>query len=263
MGCIVHPDPSDPKIKDAYEKGECPSFYSCGRFPVWTEENIKIHIESLRNMGAENIYFKMAGFDEVDLGRVLRIACENEVDMVTFDGAGGGSGYSPSKMMNEWSYPTVVLEKKVVEICKRLEKEGLLLPGITITGGFASEDQVFKALALGEGYITSVGLCRAAMAAAMTGQKIGEQIKAGKVPEVFQAFGETVEEIYSDLPDLCAVYGEKAKEFPTGAIGVFSYLNKIGFGIQHFAALNRKFDLSLLNCDDLIALTMEGEKLLQ
>lgn len=263
MGCIVHPDPSDAKVIEAYENGVCPSFYSCGRFPTWTEENIKLHIENLRNMGAENIYFKMAGFDEVDLERVLRMACENEIDMVTFDGAGGGSGYSPSKMMNEWSYPTVVLETKVVKICKKLSKEGLILPAITITGGFASEDQVFKALALGEGYITSVGLCRAAMAAAMTGKKIGDDIKAGKVPQQFQAFGETVEEIYSDLPDLCAIYGKDAKNFSTGAIGVFSYLNKIGFGIQHFAALNRKFDISLLNCDDLIPLTLESENLLK
>lgn len=263
QGCIVHPDPSDPSVKEAYEKGECPIFYSCGRFPVWTEENIKLHINHLRDLGAENIYFKMAGFDEADLERVLRMACENEVDMVTFDGAGGGSGYSPSKMMNEWSYPTIVLEKKVVDICKKLEKEGVQLPAITITGGFASEDQVFKALALGEGYITSVGLCRAAMAAAMTGKRIGEQIKLGNIPELFESFGSTVDEIYGDLPDLCSIYGKAAKDFSTGAIGVFSYLNKIGFGLQHFAALNRKFDISLLSCEDLIPLTMEGEKLLQ
>lgn len=260
-GCLVHPDPLDPKIKEAYEKGVCPSFYSCGRFPAWTEENIKLHIENLRALGAENIYFKMAGYDQADLERVLRMACANEVDMVTFDGAGGGSGYSPSKMMNEWSYPTIVLEKNVVEICKRLKKEGLQLPAITITGGFASEDQVFKALALGEGFITSVGLCRSAMAAAMTGRKIGEEIKAGKIPEVFKTFGKTVEEIYSDLPDLCAIYGKEAGTFSTGAIGVFSYLNKIAFGVQHFAALNRKFEVSRLNCHDLIPLTREGEKL--
>ncbi|NCC15334.1 MAG: FMN-binding glutamate synthase family protein [Clostridia bacterium] len=262
MGCLVHPDPSDPKIKEAYENGACPSFYSCGRFPVWTEENIKIHIEDLREMGAENIYFKMAGYDEADLERVLRMACANEIDMVTFDGAGGGSGYSPSKMMNEWSYPTIMLEQKVVQICKQIKKEGLLLPAITITGGFASEDQVFKALALGEGYITSVGLCRAAMAAAMTGQKIGAQIKEGKIPPIFQAFGKTVEEIYSDLPDLCAIYGKQALDFSTGAIGVFSYLHKIGFGVQHFGALNRKFDVSLFHTEDLIPLTLEAEKLM-
>ncbi|HBF66046.1 MAG TPA: hypothetical protein DDW34_10225 [Clostridium sp.] len=65
------------------------------------------------------------------------------------------------------------------------------------------------------------------------------------------------------MPDLRAIYGKEAETFSTGAIGVFSYLNKIGFGIQHFAALNRKFDVSLLNCGDLIPLTGDSEKLLQ
>lgn len=48
-----------------------------------------------------------------------------------------------------------------------------------------------------------------------------------------------------------------------GAVGVFSYLNKIVFGIQHFAALNRKFDIAYLNRDDLIPLTREAKDLMR
>ncbi len=59
-----------------------------------------------------------------------------------------------------------------------------------------------------------------------------------------------------------AIYGIKANEFPTGAIGVFSYLNKIAFGLRHFAALNRKFNLSLLDKGDLIPLTAEAKVLM-
>jgi hypothetical protein len=36
---------------------------------------------------------------------------------------------------------------------------------------------------------------------------------------------------------------------------VFSYLRKVNFGLQHFAALNRKFDLKLVDKTDLIPLT--------
>ena len=60
-------------------------------------------------------------------------------------------------MMNEWCYPTVQMEMEVHSICCRLEKEGLDLPDIAITGGIASEDQVFKALAFGAPYVTVVG----------------------------------------------------------------------------------------------------------
>ncbi len=261
-GDLVHPDPCDPAVQKAYSDGVCPNFYTYGRLPLWNEETLLNHIERLRDFGAKNIYFKMAGFDRVDIERVLRIACNAKIDMVTFDGAGGGSGYSPSKMMNEWSLPTVCLEDAVVRICDNLKKEGSALPAVIMTGGFASEDQVFKGLAYGDGYITGIGLCRATMAAAMSGKKIGEQIKSGKVPKRFQTYGSSIEEIFFDLPDLRALYGTKANDFPTGAIGVFSYLNKIAFGLKHFGALNRKFDANLFQKNDLIPLTGEARALM-
>lgn len=262
LGDIVHPNPQDPAVQKAYNDGVCPNFHTYGRLPFWTEESITNHIQNLRELGAKNIYFKMAGYDVVDIERVLRIASSVQVDMVTFDGAGGGSGYSPSKMMNEWSLPTVCLEDAVVRICSRLKDEGATLPAIVMTGGFASEDQVFKGLAYGDGNVLGIGLCRAAMAAAMTGKKTGEQIKAGNIPAMYKAYGETIEDIFADLPDLRSLYGKRANNFPTGAIGVFSYLNKIGFGLRHFAALNRKFDLSLVSKADLIPLTAEARSLL-
>ena len=261
-GNIVSPDPSDPVVQKAYQEGVCPNFNVYARFPMWTEETLIAHIDKLRNWGAKNIYFKMAGFDRADIEQVIRIACEAKVDMITFDGAGGGSGYSPSKMMNEWSLPTICLEDAVVRICHKLKAEGLMPPAMVMAGGFASEDQAFKALAYGEGFFKAVGLCRASMAAAMTAKKIGQQIKDGKTPERFAAYGSTIEDIFCDLPDLRAIYGAAANQFSPGAIGVFSFLNKINFGIKHFAALNRKFEASQLNKTDLIPLTSEARALM-
>ncbi len=262
QGNLVHPDPSDPLVQKAYEDGICPNFYTYGRLPLWTETSLMDHIAMLRDSGADNIYFKMAGYDKADIEEVIRIACKAKVDMITFDGAGGGSGYSPSKMMNEWSLPTICLEDAVVRICKKLHSEGCRLPAMVMTGGFASEDQVFKGLAYGEGHVLGIGLCRASMAAAMTGKTIGEQIKKGQVPERFKSYGATIEDIFCDLPDLRAIYGTQANSFSTGAIGVFSYLNKIAFGLRHFAALNRKFNLDLLDKSDIIPLTSEARALM-
>ena len=83
----------------------------------------------------KNVYFKMAGFDRRDIEEVLRLAAVLNVDLVTLDGAGGGSGYSPSKMMNEWGLPAVCIESALPEICGRLERAGLAVPDIAITGG--------------------------------------------------------------------------------------------------------------------------------
>ena len=262
-GALVHPDPSDPAIQKAWADGVCPNFYSYGRLPMWDENYFIPRIRQLRAMGLKNVYFKMAGYDRADLEHVLRIASLAGVDMVTFDGAGGGSGCSPCKMMNEWSLPTVCLEAAIVDICKKLEQEKLPLPAITLTGGFATEDQVFKALAFGAPYITAIGLCRAAMAAAMSAKKVGELINAGTVPAHLQKYGTTVQEIFADLPDLRALYGKEADGFAPGAIGVFSYLNRIAMGLRHFGALNRKFDVSLWNRTDLIPLTRDARDLMR
>lgn len=262
-GWVVYPDPSDQEIQAAYANGACANFFSYDRLPMWDETNLPARIEALRAMGMKNVYFKMAGYDPVDMEHVLRLAAICEVDMVTFDGAGGGSGYSPCKMMNEWGYPAVLIEAALVPICQRLEAEGLTLPDIAVTGGFATEDQVYKALALGAPYVKVVGLCRASMAAAMNGKKIGEMLASGNIPPSVARYGSTKEEVFSDIPALRALYGDRVNGFSTGAIGTFSYLKRIGFGLQHFAALNRKFDLKYVNQRDLIPLTLAARDILQ
>jgi len=263
QGNMVFPNPGDADIARLEEGGCAPNFYSYDRLPLWTDDYLLSRISRLRELGLKNIYFKMAGFDPQDLERVLEIASKAEVDMVTFDGAGGGSGYSPNRMMNEWGLPTVFLEDRVCRLVKKMEQEGKRLPAITITGGFSSEDQVFKALAYGDGKLTAIGICRAAMTAAMMGKKIGMLVKDCATPKHFASYGSNIEELFGDLPDLRAIYGKEANQFSTGAIGVFSYLNKIAFGLKHFAALNRKFDVSLLNKSDLIPLTKTAKALIE
>lgn len=261
-GMIVFPDPMEPEVVKRSEEGIDPNFYSYGRLPLWDEEYLVGRIEDLRKIGLKNTYFKMAGYDRADIERVIRLGSEAQVDMITFDGAGGGSGYSPCKMMNEWGLPAILVEETVCEIVEMLKAEDRYIPAITITGGFSSEDQVFKALAFGNQNVTAIGLCRAAMAAAMAGKNIGEKIAEGNIPKNLEKYGSTVNEIYSDLADLRYLYGKEANEFSLGAVGVFSYLNKIAFGIKHFAALNRKFDISYLDRSDLIPLTGEAKDLL-
>lgn len=262
VGFLVFPDPNDPKIIKAAEEGTCPNFYLYERLPLWDEDYLIPRIEQLRELGLKNVYLKMAGYDLKDLKRVLFLGSKAQVDMITFDGAGGGSGYSPNKMMNEWSLPTVVLEEAVCGFASEIKREGEWVPAITMTGGFSTEDQVFKSLAYGEGAVTAIGLCRAAMTAAMTGKRIGDLIKQGNIPKNMRKYGSTVEELYGDLPDLRAIYAKEANDFSLGAVGVFSFLNKIAFGLKHFAALNRKFDISYLDKSDLIPLTSAAKDLI-
>jgi len=262
-GAVIYPDPTDPKIQEAWERGACPNFFYYSRLPMWDEAYLTERMAGLRKMGMKNLYFKMAGYDPADMERVLRIASVTKADLVTFDGAGGGSGYSPCKMMNEWGYPAILIEAALVPICKRMEAEGMKVPAIAVTGGFSTEDQVYKALALGAPYIKAVGLCRSSMAAAMAGKKIGRLLEEGKVPAHVKPYGTTKEEVFADLPELRWLYGSEADNFSAGAVGVYSYLKRIAFGLQHFAALNRKFDIKHIDSSDLIPLTPSARDILK
>lgn len=253
-GYLVYPDPSDSKTAENFKNGKGPIFEKIGKLPMWNEEILKNRIAHLRELGAERICFKTGPFDPKDTIRILKIASENKVDLVTFDGAGGGTGNSPVKMMNEWGMPTVNLESMLYDILKRMDEKGYILPQVAIAGGFALEDQIFKGLALGAPYINFVAVGRAAMAAAMVGKQIGELIEAGNIPKEYQNFGSTKEEIFADIREL-KLYYDNAEDLPTGAVGVYSFINRVAAGVKQLMALNRKFDIKYIDRSDIFPLT--------
>ena len=97
-----------------------------GRLPMWNADKLIQRVAELRSMGAERICFKTGPFDPKDMIEILKIASEAGVDLLTFDGAGGGSGKSPVKMMNEWGSPTVYMESMLYDIMTEFRKKELL-----------------------------------------------------------------------------------------------------------------------------------------
>lgn len=261
MGYEVYPDPSEPTIQEAFKKHTGPPFYKVGRLPEWEEETFKKRVEALRSKGAKYISIKTGPFRPADLAKTLTIASKSGVDMVTVDGSGGGTGNSPIHMMNEWGYPTVYLETVLYRICRKMQERKLQLPTIVMTGGFAFEDHIFKGLALGAPHIKLIGIGRAAMAAAMVGETLGKMIKKGSVPADLSKFGRSIPEIFCGLPELRARFGHEVENIPTGAIGVFNYVERINTGLQQLMALCRKYQLDCITRDDIIPLTKESAKI--
>lgn len=254
MGYLVYPDPSDTVVAENYKSGKGQIFEKIGKLPMWNEEILINRVKELRQLGAEHICFKTGPFDPKDLIRIIKIASEAKIDLITFDGAGGGTGNSPVKMMNEWGIPTVYLESMLHDILKRMKCKNYFLPQIAIAGGFATEDQIYKGLALGAPYINFVATGRAAMAAAMAGKQIGDMIEAGNIPKEYQRFGKTKEEIFSEIREL-KLYYDNPEEISAGAIGVYSYINRISAGVKQLMALNRKFELKYIDRSDIVPLT--------
>jgi len=261
MGYLIFPDPTDATAKANYEKGIGLTFEKVGKLPIWNEKHLLNRVYALKQLGAKRICFKTGPFDTKDLMQLLIIASKAGVDLVTFDGAGGGTGNSPAKMMNEWGIPTIQLEVLVCDMVKKLISLGYDVPQVAITGGITMEDHVFKALALGAPYITLVGIGRAAMAAAMTGKQIGELIETGNTPKEYERFGKSVSTIFENYKVLEAVYSQRVQSFTPGTMGVYSYLERVSVGLRQLMALNRKFDIKLLSRDDLIAMTDLSQKI--
>ena len=55
------------------------------------------------------------------------------------DGAGGGTGMSPWRMMNEWGMPPVYPHSLLYRYARKPADKGEYLPAIAVAGGFALE----------------------------------------------------------------------------------------------------------------------------
>ena len=257
-GYIVPPDPEDPVVQEAFQQGDFKEFERHSRLGMVSEEGFDKEVKRLKKIGAKHISLKTGAYRPVDLARAVKFASDAKIDLLTVDGAGGGTGMSPWRMMNEWGIPTVYLESLLYQYLRELGKKGAYIPCCAMAGGLSLEDHIFKAMALGAPYIKAICLGRASMTAAMVGNTIGEMIKKGKVPPEIGKFGTNVEHIFILAAQLKAKYGKDFEKIPTGAIGMITYFDRLNAGLQQLMAGARKFALKHITRDDLCALTRES-----
>jgi glutamate synthase domain-containing protein 2 len=182
--------------------------------------------------------------------------------MLTVDGAGGGTGMSPWHMMNEWGIPPVELHSLLYRYAKRLDDAGRPVPALVLAGGFTFEDQIFKGLAIGAPFVKMVGMARSPIAAAMVGKTIGKTIDESQIPVYVERFGRTRDEIFVTAAELRGLVGDDAFEkLPTGAIGLFTYYERLGQGLRQLMCGARKFGLGYITRDDLACLTHEAAEI--
>jgi glutamate synthase domain-containing protein 2 len=161
-------------------------------------------------------------------------------------------------MMNEWGIPEVELHSMLYNYVDKLAKKGEYIPDIAIAGGFTFEDQILKGLALGAPYFKLVGMARVPLAAAMVGKTIGKKINESMVPVYIERFGNTAEEIFVTAPGLKQKFGKDFEKLPTGAIGLYTYMERLHQGLRQIMAGCRKFNLDYISRDDIASLTKEA-----
>jgi glutamate synthase domain-containing protein 2 len=184
-----------------------------------------------------------------------------KIDLLTIDGAPGGTGMSPWRMMEEWGMPSLYLHSAAYEFCQRLADKGERPPDIAFAGGFSSEDGVFKALAVGAPFVKAVCMGRALMIPGMVGKNIQQWINDGKLPNTVSQFGSTLEEIFVCYEDVKNIVGAgEMKNIPLGAVGIYSYCEKLSVGLQQLMAGARCFSVPVITRRELMSLTEECAK---
>lgn len=257
-GYIVLPNPQNPDVQEAFLEGDFEEFERHSRLGMVAEDGFYSEVERLRELGAQYVTLKTGAYRPADLARAMKFASNAKLDLLTIDGAGGGTGMSPWRMMNEWGIPTIYLESLAYEYAKRLDEQGKFVPDIAMAGGFSLEDHVFKALALGAPYVKAVCMGRATMIPAMIGKNIAKWLEKGKLPRNIRKYGEDPMHIYSEAFELKSKYGDKFGDIPLGAIGMYTFCDRIQAGLQQLIAGARKFALKYISRDDIVTLTKEA-----
>jgi len=258
-GYVVLPNPTDPNVIKAFENGTFKEFERHSRVGMVTEESFAERVDELRKAGAKYVFLKTGAYRPADLARAIAFASRYKIDLLTVDGAGGGTGMSPWRMMNEWGIPPVELHSLLCDYAKRLADKGEYLPTLALAGGFTFEDQIFKGLALGSPFVKLIGMARGPIAAAMVGKTIGRTMEAQQIPVYIERFGNTKDEIFITANTLRKELGDaEFEKLPTGALGLYTYYERLAQGLRQLMAGSRKFAMEYITRDDIAALTNEA-----
>ncbi len=274
-GYVVDPDPYDPVVQKAFENHAITSFARHSRLGGTdlstvdqVREGFMDEVARLRSLGFKRITLKTGSYGMEALAMAIRFAADAKLDLLTIDGSGGGTGMSPWNMMDHWGVPSLPLHAKVHEYCEILESRGIQPPDISLAGGFAREDHIFKAMAICAPYTRLVCMGRAPMIPGFLGSNIEGVFKPERraelsghwenLPSTVKSLGTHPEEIFAGWEAVSKKLGEKEMaNIPYGAVAMYGYADKLGCGLQQFMAGARKFSVDELDRSDLMSANLE------
>jgi len=257
-GYVVTPDPSDPINQAAYRDGALKQFERHSRLGFISQEGFMAEVERLRKLGFKRITLKTGAYGLRELAMALKWGSEAKIDLLTIDGAPGGTGMSPWRMMEEWGMPSLYLHSAAAEFAAKLAAKGHRVPDLAFGGGFSAEDHVFKALALGAPFCKAVCMGRALMIPGMVGKNVALWMKNGGLPKTVSQYGQTPEEIFVCWEEVAGIVGkDEMRNIPLGAVGFYSYVEKLRVGLQQLMAGARCFSIPAIKRKHLMALSEE------
>ena len=277
-GYIVDPDPLKPEVQEGFKSGAIKSFARHSRLGYTdlnnADEVYAAFVDSvkyLRGLGYKRITLKTGSYGMEALALSMKLATDSKLDLLTIDGSGGGTGMSPWNMMEAWGVPSIHLHAKAYEYAEILKGQGHDVVDLSFAGGFAKEDQIFKALSLGAPYTKLVCMGRALMIPGYLGSNIEGALHPDRKQEVnghWEALPKTVlengirvDDIFAGYYDLQKKIGQdEMKNIPYGAIAAWTLADKLAAGLQQLMAGARKFSLDEISRQEIYAANRETEE---
>ncbi len=258
-GYIVTPDPSLEVNQKAYKSGAIKEFERHSRLGFIDQETFLSEVQRLRDLGFKRITLKTGAYGLRELAMAIKWGTQAKIDLLTIDGAPGGTGMSPWRMMSEWGIPSIYLHSKAIEFANHLMQKGEThICDFAFAGGLSTEDHLFKAIALGSPHAKAVCMGRALMIPGFVGKNFEEWYKKGKLPKTVSQYGSKPEEIFVCYERIKELVGkDEMKNIPMGAIGLYSFVDKLRVGLQQLMAGARCFRVHAITRNELMSLTKE------
>ncbi|MBW2205520.1 MAG: FMN-binding glutamate synthase family protein [Deltaproteobacteria bacterium] len=270
-GYVVDPDPTKREVQTAFKEGAIKSFARHSRLggtnldtADMVREDFMKSVDYLRSIGFKRISLKTGSYGMEELAMSIKFATDAKLDLLTIDGSGGGTGMSPWNMMQSWGVPSILLHAKAYEYASILAAKGQKVVDMSFAGGFALEDSIFKAIALGAPYTKLVCMGRAIMIPGYLGANIEgvlhpkkkEKLSGnwGSLPKTVSNIGSKPEDLFASYFDVQKKVGKnEMKNIPYGAIAFWTLADKLACGMQQLMAGARKFSLDQITREDLFS----------
>ncbi|MBU1172815.1 MAG: FMN-binding glutamate synthase family protein [Proteobacteria bacterium] len=277
-GYVVDPNPELPEVQEAFKCGAIKSFARHSRLGGTNIKTVDLvredfmkSVDYLRSIGFKRISLKTGSYGMEELAMAIKFSTDAKLDLLTIDGSGGGTGMSPWNMMQSWGVPSINLHSKAHEYASILAAKGQKVVDMSFAGGFALEDSIFKALALGAPYTKLVCMGRAIMIPGYLGANIEgvlhperrEKVSGNwdSLPKTVTAAGENAEQIFASFFDVQKKLGkDEMKNIPYGAIAFWTMADKLACGLQQLMAGARKFSLNQISRGDIFSGNRETER---
>jgi len=274
-GYLVDPDPELPEVRAAFASGSLTAFARHSRLGFTdassaseVRERFLATVADLRGLGYRRISLKTGAYGLEALAMAIAYASEAGLDLLTIDGAGGGTGMSPWNMMESWGVPSVLLHAKAREYAAVWAASGHRVVDLALAGGFAREEHIFKALALGAPFAKLVCMGRAIMIPGFLGANIEGALHPERreavhgnwatLPPTVSVLGSEPEKIFAAWHGLRQRLGDaEMARIPYGAVATCSLMDKLGAGLQQLMAGARRFSTGAIARQDLVACNRE------